>query len=74
MSGNQMAVTGGSFETLKAIDVTADNITLETLSVTNNHSTLTDVNSPNAEIAGVQLEGYSGQNYDAFDVSNNSVS
>ena len=74
MSGNQMAVTGGSFETLKAIDVTADNITLETLSVTNNHLTLTDVNSPNAEIAGVQLEGYSGQNYDAFDVSNNSVS
>lgn len=71
---NNMSVTGGTFETLSAISVADFSDYLESVDITDNHLTLTNVNSPNAAIVGVQLENYKGQDYEGINVTGNTVS
>lgn len=73
VTNNEMTVDGGQFETVRAIDVTAHNNVIESLTVTDNHLTVSNVNDSDASVIGVHLEGYSGQDHTGLNVSNNVV-
>ena len=69
IADNTMAITGGSYESVKAIDVTADNTSkLITVNVKGNHLSISNVKNPSAEFVGIHLHGYSEDDYEGINL------